>query len=634
MTDNHINSLSAILTQENSHNRSQQLRAFGATWHTNNGDPHELAQRGLEEANNHQLDRAATLTELLLGFAAAREEQRTRHWQNHLVRRVQQLDGLHRIISAANSTLDLDASLQTVVDTVSEVMRVDVCSVYVFDQHRRTLLLRATRGLSPRAIGEVELALGVGITGESGVLGKPIAVSDVREDDRYNHEPLLEEWDFRSLLAVPIILFASEKHSVETLQGVIAVQTRNPHEFSDDQISYLEVVAGEIALSIANAQLYQQTDARLHQKIRELTTLQRVTAALASTLDEHTLLSLIVEQAVKIAGVDRADIFQLSSNNRPRLQASFGPGRTSGVEELISQVVQEHRSIAVPNAYTDDRWAGVQALGYREGFHSLFAVPMRIGQNVVGALCFYSYAPRHIQYEQVQLLTTFADEAAIAVQNAHLYEETQRNLTIKSTLLQEIHHRVRNNLQTISALLQMQVRRLTPDSEGRIAMEDSIQRIHAIATVHNLLSRDDLGQTSVQDIAKQVLENAQMTVSSEVKIRTEITGKPVLVTSRAATLLAIVINELVQNAINHGLSDDGGCIAIDAWQIEQDGYIQVRDDGPTHAPASKRRISTGLGLNIIETLVNADLGGRFEFKRDHEWTRAIIKFTPAEFDEE
>nr|MBP8251745.1 sensor histidine kinase [Herpetosiphon sp.] len=113
-----------------------------------------------------------------------------------------------------------------------------------------------------------------------------------------------------------------------------------------------------------------------------------------------------------------------------------------------------------------------------------------------------------------------------------------------------------------------------------------------------------------------------------------LTGKPVLVTSRAATLLAIVINELVQNAINHGLSDDGGCIAIDAWQIEQDGYIQVRDDGPTRTPAQRRRISTGLGLNIIETLVNADLGGRFEFKRDHEWTRAIIKFTPAEFDEE
>jgi two-component sensor histidine kinase/putative methionine-R-sulfoxide reductase with GAF domain len=625
--------IASLLDNDNIEVRSQQLRAMGADWQTRNAAAQALAEAGIAAATAAGVSPANVVTDLLLGYAAAREEQRTRHWQSHLVRRVQQLDGLHRVISAANSTLDLDASLQTVVDTVAEVMRIDVCSVYVFDQHSRILRLRATRGLNPRAIGEVNVSIGEGITGWAGQIGKPVAISDVRQEPRYQHEPLLGEWPFRALLAVPIILFASEKHSIETLQGVLTVQMREAQEFTHEQISYLEVVAGEIALSIANAQLYQQTDARLHQKIRELTTLQRVTSALASTLDVDVLLGLIVEQAVQIAGVDRADIFQTSPAGRIRKVASYGPGRTSGVEDLISQVMTENRPIAVPNAYTDERWSAVQALAYREGFHSLFALPLRTGERITGALCFYGYTARYVEYEQVQLLSTFADEAAIAIENARLYEETQRNLTIKSTLLQEIHHRVRNNLQTILALLTMQVRRLKPNSVGRAVLEDSVQRIHAIAAVHNLLSRDDLGQITVQEIAKQVTENARATLIEDVPVKFEITGEPVQVSSRDATLLAIIINELIDNALDHGLSGGGGTLGVDAWCIGHEAFVQVRDDGPTRPPA-RRRASTGLGLQIIETLVTADLGGRFEFKRDDQWTRAIVKFTPAEYADE
>ena len=112
-------------------------------------------------------------------------------------------------------------------------------------------------------------------------------------------------------------------------------------------------------------------------------------------------------------------------------------------------------------------------------------------------------------------------------------------------------------------------------------------------------------------------------------IRFEITGDPVEVSSRAATLLAIVINELVDNALDHGLGEHGGILGVDAWCVDTDAFVQVRDDGPTRPPVPNRA-STGLGLTIIETLVTADLGGTFEFKREEDWTRAIIKFTPGE----
>ena len=628
-TTNLTDAVCDILQNELRTSHTQELRALGADWHAQELDPHVVSTVVLEAAAQCNVAAAPIITDVLLGYAAAREESRTRHWEAHLLRRVQQLDGLHRVISAANSTLDVDASLQTVVETVAEVMRVDACSVYLFDQHTRTLCLRATHGLNPRAIGQVIVRLGQGITGWASNIGKPLAVPDVSIEPRYEFEPLLDEHGFRSLLCMPIILFASEKHSIEQLQGVISIQTREVHEYSEEQVAYLEVVAGEIALSVANAQLFQQTDDRLHQKIRELATLQRVTAALASTLEVDALLNLIVEQAVRIARVDRAEVFQQNSAGYSRLMAEYGAQRSAGVNELIDQVIRERRPIAVPNAYTDERWHGIQSLAYRDGFHSLFALPLGSGEHVTGALCFYSYTERHIDYENVQLLSTFADEAAIAIKNARLYEETQRNLKIKSTLLQEIHHRVRNNLQTILALLTMQSRRLEAGSAGRAAFEDSVRRVQAIAAVHNLLSRDDIGGTTVQEIAQLVADNVLMTAPEDIQLCFEITGDVVAVNSRIATLLAILINELVGNAVKHGLSAEGGIIGIDAWEAEGMVWVQVRDDGPKRPPP-RPTYSTGLGLQLIETLVKVDLGGSFEFKQESGWTRSVVGFPPDE----
>ena len=76
----------------------------------------------------------------------------------------------------------------------------------------------------------------------------------------------------------------------------------------------------------------------------------------------------------------------------------------------------------------------------------------------------------------------------------------------------------------------------------------------------------------------------------------------------------------------------GGKIGIDCWCVEHVAYLQVRDDGPTR-PQARRRKGTGLGLQIIETLVKADLGGSFELKHDAQWTRAIVSFTPAELED-
>jgi two-component sensor histidine kinase len=444
--------------------------------------------------------------------------------------------------------------------------------------------------------------------------------------------PRLDERPYRSIVCIPVILFAKspDDFAGDQLQGVISVQAMNPRAFNDEDVQFLEVVGGELAFSIANAQRYHETDERLRQKVRELSTLQRVSAAIAATLDLGMVLNLIAEQAVVLSSSDRADIFQSDNEGSDvSLVASWSGAWDERLRRMIMRTIAEGHPVAIVSAYDDMRFPELAAFAHNEKFHSLFCLPLRIGERIIGAIVLYTRQQRYFDYEQVQLLSSFADEAAIAIENARLFKEAQRNLTIKSTLLQEMHHRVRNNLQTISALLNMQYRRLEPDSPGAAALSRSASRIQSIAAVHNLLCHDDIGITTVQDIARQVLDNAHTGLVDETPVHFAIKGESLPITSRQATIVALVMNELVNNALSHGVLEHGGVVEVDAWQEGQEAVLEVRDDGPQRPPVQPKP-SSGLGLSIIETLVSADLGGSFSFHRNAEWSLAKVRwpYTP------
>lgn len=609
--------------------RRMLLRQLGALWYRQDGDPEVLAELGLALVEEIPIEPGVALSELLMAYGAAREEQRSHEWQEHLVRRMAELRGLHRVISAANSTLDLDASMQTVVATVAEVIGVEACSVYLYDKHTDDLILRATRGLNSASIGQIQLAMGEGVTGWAAREGRPIAVRDVWLEPRFRVEPGLGEEPFRSMLAVPIVLFSAERlHMVaDKLQGVITIQTYGPRDFSAEEINFVETVAGELTFFIVNAQLYQQTDEQLHQKVRELTTLQQVFKRIAEQLDLEEVLKLIVAKAVELGNVDRADIFRCDDDGTLELAATYGGTHRDGVLHFIAKAVREGSALAVLNAYSDSRFPELAQVAAKEEFHSLFCMPLRVQQNrIIGAICLYTREVRHFDYDQVRLLSTFADEAAIAIENARLYAVSQRSLAVKSAMLQEMHHRVRNNLQTISALLMMQQRRLDPNGQGALALRDSVARIQAIAAVHNLLCLEDVGVTTVDAVARQIVESAQASlVTPERPVKFDIRGEPAKVESREATVLAIVLNELIANAMAHGLALEGGNVVVETIQDASTIMVEVRDDGPSHA-AAEPNPSSGLGLQIIRTLVSQDLEGSFALVEQDGWMRARVRF--------
>ncbi|MEI6043976.1 MAG: GAF domain-containing protein [Chloroflexota bacterium] len=548
-------------------------------------------------------------------------------------RSLDELEALHKVNSAVNSSLDLDSVLNLTVQAVAEVMAVDVCSIYVFERGDRNeeerMILRAAKGLNARLIGNVTAQVGEGVTGASAKVGKPISVYDIWADSRFRYVPSLEEDTSRSMLSVPIILFTREK-----LVGVINVQSRSYRNWTTEEIRFVEMVAGEIALAIENARLYQQTDERLRQKFQELTTLQKVSNLIAATLNLNQVLNLIVQQAAQLVKADMASIYELKQGSQYlTIVASHGLSedytknmRVKLGDGPVGRSAELNRPVNVWDAHFELHPG--EEFYFNNQYHSAMCVPLAGARGVLGVICLYTHEQHHFNDEQLQIISTFADQGAIAIENARLYEEAKRGLSIKSTLLQEMHHRVRNNLQTVAALLSMQMRRSTV-KEVAGPLSESVARIQSIAAVHDLLCREDIGVTTVNAVAKEICDIAAVSlVPPDKRIRFKIDEGRVPIASKEATLLAILIMELVSNAIFHGLDEQSeGEVRISAFTNEGRTQIEVRDNGKGYpADFDIKTARTGLGLQIVQTLVTKDLQGSLRMENVNNWATATIVF--------
>jgi two-component sensor histidine kinase/putative methionine-R-sulfoxide reductase with GAF domain len=538
------------------------------------------------------------------------------------------MEALSRINRAANASLHLTATLDLVVEAVADVIGSDTCSVWLYYEETNDLVLRAARGLKAEAIGRVRLGLGEAITGEVARTRRSIAARDAPAHPAYRFIAALGEERYRSQVSVPIL-----RYSVDRLVGVLTLKTIEPHDFTDDEIRFLRTVASELAIAIENAQLYQQTDTRLREKVRELATLQRVSARMAETLDLGEVLQIIVTNAVELGRARRATIIRVDRETGTLEQAATYsedatvPDDQTAVErEVIREVLERNSPIRSSQLDGLVGLTSAQRPRDSEGF-SIFGMPLRSIRGVLGGICLAYAGDGGPTDEQYPLLVAFANSAAIAIENAQLYADAQRNLVVSSTLLQEMHHRVRNNLQQTAGLLRMQMRRVTEPS-AVAALRQSVSRIQSIAAIHDLLSRNNLGITTADDVAKRVVDEATTSLAPPGHFRYHVAGTGPEISARQATLLAVVITEMLSNALRHGFRDrDEGDIWITS-RIEGQQVVIIIDDNGQGLPAdfSPER-EVGLGLNIARTLVRSDLEGTLTMAtRPEGGARVVISF--------
>ena len=173
----------------------------------------------------------------------------------------------------------------------------------------------------------------------------------------------------------------------------------------------------------------------------------------------------------------------------------------------------------------------------------------------------------------------------------------------------------------------MQLRRMPADSAAIVALRDSVARIQAIAAVHNLLCREDIGVTTVDAIIRQIVDHAVVSMTDpQHAVHFHVTGASIPVASRRATVLAIVLNELVMNALSHGLMAVGGQVHIEMTLGADVGTVSIRDDGPSRSSHLPPHKGSGMGQQMVRTLVESDLHGEFVFAIAHGWAEAMVRF--------
>ena len=200
-----------------------------------------------------------------------------------------------------------------------------------------------------------------------------------------------------------------------------------------------------------------------------------------------------------------------------------------------------------------------------------------------------------------------------------------RLLMSKDAAIREVHHRVKNNLQTISSLLRIQARRM-PSGEARQALEESERRVRSIAVVHEILSRDTTDEVDFNEILPALVRLAEDMGTSERPVHITCSGDPGLLQATIATPLAVVITELLQNAAEHAVPEGTGhrqAAALAPLKVEvnlarRSGELKVvvRDNGSGLPPGFSIDKTTTLGLSLVRGLVEDQLAGKISMRSD------------------
>jgi two-component sensor histidine kinase len=202
--------------------------------------------------------------------------------------------------------------------------------------------------------------------------------------------------------------------------------------------------------------------------------------------------------------------------------------------------------------------------------------------------------------------------ALVLVRDVTDVRSRDRALLTKDATIREIHHRVKNNLQTVAALLRLQARRMT-EPAARAALEESVRRVTSIAVVHETLagSREDV--VAVDEVLDRVLPMLGDLTSIGPVARTRRVGRFGELSAAVATPLVMAVTELLHNAAEHAFADgEAGTIDLVAERDRDDLVVRVRDDGRGLPAGFDAAASDGLGLQIVRTLVVSELGGSLE----------------------
>lgn len=525
-------------------------------------------------------------------------------------------DALREIGQAIGSMPNIDEMLRKVADIVAQVTGTDLCVIYLLNDGGTELVLRAASGNTKDVVGKVRLKVGEGVTGWVAQQRTPAVIArEAWRDKRFKVVPQFREDYYQSMLSVPL-------QGRNDITGVISVRTDPPHEYTDIQVSLLDSIARQVGGAVENHNLYS----RMERRASQLSTLSEISRTITSDLYLEEILQLIVAMTAESMNFRICSIMLLDDRKEELvIKATQSQSRAyvkkpnlKLSDSVAGRAVTEGRPITILDVR---KTAGYQYpdIAKQEGLCSLVALPLSVKKEIIGVLNCYTAKPHRFTEEEISLLTALANQAAISIQNA--------KLMVQAAVLQEMHHRVKNSLQTIASLLRLQLRVGKFDSP-REALNQSINRIQSIAQVHEMLSSESLDNVNLRKLAENILSaTARGLLPDGKEVKTAVIGDDFLLPSGQATYVALILNELIQNAVEHGLKGDLGTeLIVDVARDEDSVALSVVNDGEPLSADFDLKGNRNLGLKIVESLVRDNLMGEFSITSDAGRTRSTVKF--------
>jgi two-component sensor histidine kinase len=367
-------------------------------------------------------------------------------------------------------------------------------------------------------------------------------------------------------------------------------------------------------------------EAQLRQKNAQLAAVREISQAIAEASDLNDTLDLITQRTTEVMHVASASIYLYDdAGDRLILAASTGLNK-AGIGQyylphgagLTGWAAEHRQAVTAPDAFNDPRF--YRLLGSGESrFVSLMAMPLVSRDRVIGAANVQTIERHEFTSDEVELFGFISELAATALEKAQL---------VHAALVQEMHHRVKNNLQTIAMLLRLQMgqdKELSPHD----VLNETINRVLSIATVHEILSEAVVDEVDVLDLIKRVSATISSNmVSPAANVTISIQGDKVQLPSQRATSLALVANELLQNALEHGLAGQAeGQIMITLSHTANQLELTVADNGHGLPSQFNPETDLGLGLSIVRASVEEDMRGSFRLESAAERGGAIARIT-------
>ncbi|MBI2756365.1 MAG: GAF domain-containing sensor histidine kinase [Chloroflexi bacterium] len=509
-------------------------------------------------------------------------------------REVRRRDALRRVVESISSELDLDSLLHRVVESAVELLEANGGSITLFDGDGVTARMRAVHNLPSSLVGQT-LAPGQGITGLVFQTGAPVVVADYSQD---LPGPLPSLEFLHASIAVPI-------WRQGRLVGGFAVFDRQPSRmFDDDDRQAMELLANHVAIALENARLYAETQDHVHQ----LVGLQKLSAVILEEHDFDTVLRGICEQLLALTDATGVGLGLLEEQGRyVEMRTVVGPsakllrGARIPLEgSFAGEALRTNQPQRSADVTHDPR-------GYRPslrigGTRTILSVPMKTRQRSVGVLSIYNKrGGASFSERDAELASLFAYQAAVAIENARLYEQTREFVVVeeRNRLARELHDSVTQSLFSVTLLSQTALALWDRDSaKARERLERAVELANgALAEMRALIF--ELRPMSLQEeglILALRKHAAAVTNREGLAVSIRVDGQERRLPAGTEQAAFRIVQESLNNVVKHARATRATVVVTFLPTRLQ---IRTTDDGSGFAPSTLVGKARSLGMSSM-----------------------------------